>query len=611
MTDSIPNYLEIDYSTLKERLKDLMKSSDTFKDYNYEGANITMLIEMFSYMTDLNVYYINKLAKNIYPESSEVYETTHSIASIRGYDPKGWIAPNLNLNVSVLVDSTEESLPSPGEQLLVPAWYRIQTDIKTDDGDDIYYMTVEEKTIDIPETTEDGDSYEFTITLKEGNYHTMEYTEDDIVENKIILPFYDFDFDVTPYSDDSSIVLYVNNEIWTRVDDFRSDILSDDDKIYKLEYDKHQRYNIVFSSTHTIPEDRDVIKVIANRTHGPDGDIYARYVFDLNEEDDIPVLTEDGIEIETQRFLQNISRDVEIPKDYIEISNPDSSFNSSMPETIDEIKRNSSGLIYSQYRNVNSRDYRIHLDGHPDVAVGNAWGEADIDPQNTEEYNKVYISVIPSNFDYSTITTSPSATTATTALSADSVTWNRTEVEQSEDIVKLVNYTNSFKNSVLEYLENRKSLSVYEIMTVPELVYFAFDIGLIINRAYNFTTVKEEIKSKLEYYFDIKNRQFNETIDFKELQCFLLDTTIRDFDNETFQLTRGVKSIVFRDVLTYTPSLSGSPETIYEPNESMNYPMFTKDEFTLDYSNTMRPIELGLNQFPVLSIENCVFINER
>lgn len=593
------DYLNIDFDTSKERLKELMKTSETFKDYNYEGSNITMLLELVSFLNDNSTYYMNKLIKNIYPNTTEVYGPMHSISSIRGYDPRGWVAPNLNLKISVLVDSTEESLPSPGDQLFIPAWYKIQTEMTTEDGDPVSYITTDDYTIDIPNDISNGETYSFTIPMKEGDFYTMEYTGEDIIDNKIILPFYDFDYDVLPYDENPSITLFVNNEAWTRVKDFLY-TTTDETSQFKLEYDKYQRYNIVFSTKSNITG-RDKIKIIANVTNGPEGDIYSNYLTDFEEENEIPLITEEGIVLETQRFVQNISSGVQIPKDYIEIWNPDYSFNSNTPETIDEIRNNSAGTLYSQNRNTTPKDYRIHLVDHPNVIVGNAWGESEIDPQNTEEYNKVYISVIPINFDH---------TSSTLSLSGNTITWNRSEVGQSSDILEVVEYNESFKNSVLQHLEPRKGISIYETMITPEIVYFAIDIGITTKKSYNFAVVKEEIKKKLNFYFDPKNRSFNETIDFKKIQSFLLDKTVRDFDNKKFTLTNAVDSVVFRDILTYTPSLSGSADTVYEPNEDLNYPMFVDDSYSLDYYNVMRPIKIGLNQFPALAIDNCVFINE-
>jgi hypothetical protein len=141
------------------------------------------------------------------------------------------------------------------------------------------------------------------------------------------------------------------------------------------------------------------------------------------------------------------------------------------------------------------------------------------------------------------------------------------------------------------------------------LVYFGFDIGIKIKRMYNFTSVKTDIENKLIYYFKDTNRNFNEIIDFKELHNYLLDLSITS-PTDNFSNIRGVNNLIFRDILTYTPSISGNETYIYEPNEDLNYPQFITEEFDTDYENILRPIKLGYTQFPVLLIDVCSYINE-
>lgn len=615
-----PTYVQTDFDTSKEWLIELMKNSETFKDYNFEGANITMLLEMISFLIDNSTYFTNKLAKNIYPESAEVYETIHSIAKIRGYEPKGYIAPNLDLNVKVLVDDEDDQLPSVDDQLFIPAWYKIDSGLTNEDGDSIYYLTTKDYTFTISTSGE----YEFTLPMKEGDYITIEFTGEDIINNKLLLPDGTYDYDTTPYDENPSIALYVNNDTWTRVQDFTNTYLEDDfdDNIYKLEYDKYERYNIVFSNSNNVPSSSDIIRIIINETNGEDGDVYSNLFQDFTNTNDIPVLEDDSIVIEEQNFIFNLTKDKSVDKKFIEISNPESSYNSSIPETIEQVRDRSRDLIFSQNSNITQSDYNNHLEQHPDITKGNAWGEEDENPENVKSYNKVYLSVIPYEWKDSTIYT-------------DEHTWTREDLDVSDDILAPKLYNSDFSDNVFSHLSSRKTLSAYEILVIPELVYIAFDIGLLVKSSYNFVRVKEEVKEKLEYYFKSDRRNFGEIIDFKVLHNFLLDMSIRGDDNERFSLIRGVNNLIFRDVVTFTTSLSGdidptyetltdsvsgdfvdvtittTSDTIYEPNEDGQYPQYTVDSYDYDYDNILRPIQLKRTQFPILSINNCTFINEK
>jgi len=202
-----PSYLEADFNTFKEKLQTLMKNSNTFKDYNYEGANITMLLELFSYLSELNTYYLNKVSKNMFIDTTDVYETASSLANLRGYQPKGYIAPIVDLKVTVLIAEETENVPAPGDQLYIPAFFPIDTGISIDEGN-IIYTTTQSFTETIPLSA--SGSHTFNVKLKQGEIETLDYTGEDIINNNIFLPFHNFDCDTGNYNENPSIVLYVN-----------------------------------------------------------------------------------------------------------------------------------------------------------------------------------------------------------------------------------------------------------------------------------------------------------------------------------------------------------------------------------------------------------------
>ena len=99
-TTLIPNYIDIDYNTMISRLKSILSKSDTFKDYDFEGSNFTILMELMAYINEVNTYYTNALAKNIHNETADVYEVVHSLVRRQGYDPKGYMSGRTVLTLS-------------------------------------------------------------------------------------------------------------------------------------------------------------------------------------------------------------------------------------------------------------------------------------------------------------------------------------------------------------------------------------------------------------------------------------------------------------------------------------------------------------------------------
>lgn len=594
MNELTPTYLEADFQSLKTKLISVLKTNSLFRDYNFEGANITMLIELLSYVAELNTYYVNKLAKNMFLDTTEVYETASLMANLRGYYPKGYISPKVTLNVTVDVHEYLPTIPNPGDQIYIPKYYPFKTGLTYED-EEIVYVTPKDYTFSIPTSAVDSETFE--IELKQGSIETLSYTGEDIINGVIYLPFFTFDNDTAPYEEASSIVVYVNGVPWTRVENFIDDYsnLEDDNNVYRFEYNKFQEYCLRFSTAHNIPKTTDQIKIFVLKTLGTNGNIASYSITEFENIENIPYFNNNDFAYQDSYFVKNITKDYGVSLNNIEVENPEASYGGAMPETINEIVSNSTSTLQSQYRNITKNDYNSYLEEHADIIKANCWGENEINPYNTQEYNKVYVSLIPATWGTSTISTEPSSWTITEGLSAEILLPNE--------------YSTTFVNKIKEYLEPKKFLNTFEYFTLPELVYFVFDIGIKVKRLYNYTNVKNDVEAKLQYFFETNKRNFNEVIDFKEIHNYILNTTIKS-DSNTFSNVRGIDSLVIRDITTFTPSISGDSTIIYEPNDERLYPQYTKPIYDATTDNILRPIELGFNQFPILIVDGCTYENE-
>lgn len=594
MNEINPTYLEADFSTLKSKLISVLKASDTFKDYNFEGANITMLIELLSYLSEMNVYYVNKLAKNMFLDTTEVYETSSSMANLRGYYPKGYVAAKTKLTVTIPVHEYLTNIPNPGDQIYIPQYFSFPTGLQYNE-EDVKYITTSDYTFTVPPTAVDFTSFE--IELKQGIVETLSYTGEDIINNVIYLPFYSFDHDTQPYDETSSIVLYVNGEPWTRVDNFVDEYsnIIDNDKVYRFEYNKFQQYCIRFSTAHTTPKSIDQIKIFAIKTMGENGDVSSFTITKFDNTQNVPQIQDGSFAYTPSYFVKNITKDYGVNLSGLTIENRESSYGSSNPETIKEIYDGSTSVLQSQYRNVTKNDYNNYLEEHQDIVKANSWGESEVNPYNTTEYNKIYISVIPTVWSDSTITAENTEWTITPGLSANI------------NVPDL--YSDIFVSQLKNYLEPKKYLNTFETFVLPDLVYFTFSLGVRIKRLYNFTNVKNDLEAKLNYYFRTSNMDFNKIVDFKDIHNYIMDTSQKSPTN-SFSSIKGIENLIIREITTFTPSITAGETTIFEPNDDKDYPQYTKEVFDGSIDNALRPIKLGFNQFPVLLTEGCIFNNE-
>ena len=582
-----------------------MKQDDTFKDYNYEGANITMLLELVSYLGDLTTFYVNEVAKNVYPDTSNLYETTHSLVNQRGYQPNGYISSEIDLMVTVKRYNDDQTVEyyKEGDQLYIPAWYAINTGQTNTESVPIYYTTTDSHTITLP-LSGDIDEYSFSIPFKQGKYFTGVYNGQDIIDGAIILPFKQIDMGVYPYDENlDSLVVYVNEEPWSRVYDFYDELsgLETEDNVYKLIYDKYERYQIQFSSARNMPNEKARIRTVLTDSLGVDGTLGANlmvkdYGGDMSE--NIPLLVDRNFTTVDTPFMTNFTKGITLPGDQYKYVNESASIHGTSPETYEQIKLNSKKMVNTQYRNVTKTDYIADLERRSDIIKANVWGEQEENYGNTQHYNKVYMCVIPKDWTTYTIPTSG-------RLWTDPMVPDITQTIQIPIEVDTV-----FQNDLKTYIEPRKIMSTYEEFVLPDLVYFKFEIGILPKRMYNFNAIVADVEAKLAYYFEDFNREFNEVIDFRDIHNYVLDSSITSPDNK-FPSVKGISNFVFRDIALYTTLTNQSdPMEIFQFNEDKNHPMFTVNEFDVRYDNLLKPIKLGLSQFPALAPDMCIFINE-
>jgi len=601
-----PDYTNADFLNMKDKLINLMRHDDTFKDFNFEGANITMLIELVSYLGDLTTFYTNEVAKNIYPDTSNLYETTHSLVNQRGYQPNGYISAEVDVKITVKRWNEDQTIEyyKEGDQLYIPAWFSIDTEQTNIDGNNIFYSTTQNHTITLP-MSGNIDEYSFVIPFKQGKYFTGIYGGDDIIDGSIVLPFKNTDMGIYPYDENQqSLIVYVNEEPWIRVNDFYDNLsgIELNDNVYKLIYDKYEKYQIQFSSARNMPDAKSRIRIVLIESFGDKGTLGAN----LMSKDygggilrkNVPILIDRNFQIIDTPFLKNLTKDLELIGDQFKYTNEESSIYGSSPETYEQIKTYSKKLVNTQYRNVTKTDYIADLERRSDIIKANVWGEQEENYYNTINYNKVYISLIPKNWGTGSISTSGRE-------------WIDPMVPDITQTIQIpIEISDIYINDVKTYIEPRKIMSTYETFVLPDLVYFKFEIGILPKRMYNFNTIVKDVESKLAYYFTDLNREFNETIDFRSIHNYILDTTIISPDNN-FSNIRGINNFIFRDIALYSSvSNQNDPMNIFQFNENDDFPMFTVNEFESRYDNLLKPIKLGLNQFPVLAPDMCIYVNE-
>lgn len=103
----------IDFDTLKQNFKEFLKTQSTFKDYDFDGSNINVLLDVMSYNSFLNAFYLNMVASEMFLDSAQKYDSVISHAKELNYLPRSAKSSIAEVNFSLETTITNGKLNIP------------------------------------------------------------------------------------------------------------------------------------------------------------------------------------------------------------------------------------------------------------------------------------------------------------------------------------------------------------------------------------------------------------------------------------------------------------------------------------------------------------------
>jgi hypothetical protein len=86
--NSTLNISSLDFDTLKTNLKNFLRSQTSFRDYDFEGSNMNVLLDVLSYNSYLNSFYLNMAAAEGFLDSAQMRSSVISHAKELNYIPR-------------------------------------------------------------------------------------------------------------------------------------------------------------------------------------------------------------------------------------------------------------------------------------------------------------------------------------------------------------------------------------------------------------------------------------------------------------------------------------------------------------------------------------------
>lgn len=343
----------LDFEAQKNTLKQYLRSQDRFKDYDFDGANMNVLLDILSYNTYMNAFYLNMIGNEMFLDTAQLRDSVVSHAKELNYTPSSF--KSAEALVSLVINTNDTNKRS----LIVPKGTTFTSRI----GQTSFTFSTAENIV-ISDVTTASNRSTFTgsnITLYEGAYVLDTFTVNNTTPSRYILTNKNVDI--------SSISVTVIEDMGSTIHQYlRAPSLfglNNQSKVYFIQGAENESYEIVFGDDviGRRPKNNSIVNIEYRVSNGELPNGCNRFTPDtsIDGETDILVLT---------------SR---------------AAVGGTVSESIESIKYNAPRHFTTQERAVTAEDYETLMKlNFPEVNVVTAYGGEDVDPP---QFGKVFVAV--------------------------------------------------------------------------------------------------------------------------------------------------------------------------------------------------------------------------
>ena len=101
---ALVNFTNLDFDQIKTSLKDYLKENSDFTDYDFEGSNLSNIVDVLAYNTYISSYNANMISNEVFIDSATLRENVVALARNIGYTPRSRTAAKAI--ISFFVDTT-------------------------------------------------------------------------------------------------------------------------------------------------------------------------------------------------------------------------------------------------------------------------------------------------------------------------------------------------------------------------------------------------------------------------------------------------------------------------------------------------------------------------
>lgn len=104
---------ELNFEKYRDSLKGFYRGKGVYKDVDFEGSNISLLIDILARNTVVNGHYLNFTGTEMFLDSAQTREAIVSRAKELNYLPRGRVSARCTVNIEIIPDDTPVSITMP------------------------------------------------------------------------------------------------------------------------------------------------------------------------------------------------------------------------------------------------------------------------------------------------------------------------------------------------------------------------------------------------------------------------------------------------------------------------------------------------------------------
>ena len=102
---SLVNFSNLNFEQIKTSIKDYLKANSNFTDYDFEGSNLSTIIDTLAFNTYITSYNANMATNEVFIDGATLRENVVSLARNIGYVPRSRKSSIANISFNVDVSS--------------------------------------------------------------------------------------------------------------------------------------------------------------------------------------------------------------------------------------------------------------------------------------------------------------------------------------------------------------------------------------------------------------------------------------------------------------------------------------------------------------------------